>query len=128
MRCLPASLIASLVFGAVALAGPDASSNSQCFLSRNFESWKAPDAKTIYIRVNVRDYYRLDLGVSCPSLLWPSVHLITKWHGSDFVCTAIDWDLKVAHTGGDIVTPCIVKKMTKLSPSEAAAIPAKFKP
>lgn len=129
MRRLVVGLIASVVvFGAAALAGPDTSSSSQCFFSRNFEGWKAPDAKTIYIRVNMHDYYRLDLGATCPSLLWPSVHLITKWRGSDSVCSAVDWDLQVAQTGSGIATPCIVKKMTKLSPAEAAEIPAKFKP
>lgn len=125
MHRLIAGLIASFALLGVTAIAAD---TTPCFFSRNFEGWKALDARTIYIRVNVRDYYRLDLASTCPTLLGPSTHLITKWHGSDSVCSALDWDLKVAQTGSEIATPCIVKKMTKLSPSEAAAIPPKFKP
>ncbi len=125
-------LIATFVlFGTVAAsAQPNAAATgSQCFFIRNFEGWKAPDAKTIYIRVDPHDYYRLDLSASCPALLWPDSHLITKWRGSSSVCSPLDWDLKVAQSPpGGMVEPCIVKAMTKLTPAEADAIPKKFKP
>ena len=67
---------------------------------------------------------------SCPELTFPNPHLITHTFGPDEVCSAVDWDLKVADgTGpGSFATPCIVAKMTKLTPAEAAAIPKKFKP
>jgi hypothetical protein len=99
-----------------------------CFQIREFENWKAPDAKTINIRVNMHKYYRLDLSASCPALLWPGAFLVTKWHGSTSVCSALDWDIKVAQSPGGIVSPCIVKSMTPLTPEEAAAIPKQFKP
>jgi hypothetical protein len=96
---------------------------------RSFENWKAPDAKTIYIRVNLRQYYRLDLATSCPTLLSANSHLITKWRGSSWVCSALDWDLKVSDDPmRGFASPCIVKTMTPLSESEAASIPRKFKP
>jgi hypothetical protein len=93
-----------------------------------FENWKAPDAKTIYIRVNLHQYYRLDLAASCPALLWPDSHLITTWRGSDTVCSALDWDLKVSQGFHSIPEACIVEAMTALTAEEAAAIPKKFKP
>jgi hypothetical protein len=99
-----------------------------CFFARDFESWKAPDARTIYIRVRMHDYYRLDLASSCPALLWPSSHLITVFHGFDTVCSALDWDLKVNPGTGGFPVPCIVKTMTALTPDEVAAIPKKYKP
>jgi hypothetical protein len=40
----------------------------------------------------------------------------------------VDWDLKVSEAPNGIAEPCIVRKMTLLSPVEANAIPAKFKP
>jgi hypothetical protein len=101
---------------------------NQCFSSREFESWRAGDAKTIYIRVRSRRYYRLDLQNQCPQLLWPDAHLITKFHGSDRICSAIDWNLQVTEAPPSIPTPCIVKKMTELSPAEVAALPIKSKP
>jgi hypothetical protein len=102
---------------------------AQCFSIRSFENWKAPDAKTIYIRVNLRQYYRLDLATSCPTLLSANSHLITNWRGSSWVCSALDWDLKVSDDPvRGFASPCIVKKMTALTETEAAAIPRKFKP
>ncbi len=103
---------------------------SQCFYINQFQQWKDVDDKTIYIRVNLNDYYRLDMSASCPELTYPNPHLITRTIGPETVCTALDWDLRVADgTGpGSFAVPCIVSKMTKLTPSEAAAIPKKFKP
>ncbi len=108
-------------------AAPSGSTN-QCFFSSQFESWRAPDAKTIYIRVNLHNYYRLDLANRCSGLLSPDAHLITKLHGPDTICSPLDWDLKVAQGYPSIPEPCIVKAMTKLSPAEVQAIPKKFKP
>jgi hypothetical protein len=106
-----------------------ATKGPRCFSIRSFENWKAPDAKTIYIRVNLRQYYRLDLAASCPTLLSANSHLITKWRGSSWVCSALDWDLKVSDDPmRGFASPCIVKTMTPLSESEAASIPRKFKP
>ena len=101
---------------------------NQCFFSSQFESWRAPDAKTIFIRVNHHNYYRLDLANACSALLWPDAHLITKVHGPDTICSPLDWDLKVGQGFPSIPEPCIVKTMTKLSPAEAESIPKKFKP
>jgi hypothetical protein len=103
--------------------------NSACFSIRDFHSWKALDARTLYIRVATRRYFRLDLETSCPLLLSPNSHLITKWRGSSWVCSPTDWDLEVSDdpTRG-FASPCIVRKMTALTDSEAAAIPRKYKP
>ena len=67
---------------------------------------------------------------SCPELTYPNPHLITDVHGPNTICTALDWDLRVADgTGpGSFATPCIVKTMTKLTKAEAGAIPKKYKP
>lgn len=130
MRSLATGLIAAFVLSGVAVAADPGTpaKNAQCFHISNFEGWKAPDAKTIYIRVGQRNYYRLDLTASCPTLRWPSAYLVTEWRGSSWVCSAIDWDLKVAQRSGGFAQPCLVKTMTKLTPAEAEAIPKKFKP
>jgi hypothetical protein len=100
-----------------------------CFLITEFRGWKAPDTRTIFIRVGLDRVYRLDLANTCSLLAMPNVHLITKTRGPDLVCSAIDWDLSVSESPpGNIPEPCIVKKMTLLTPEEAAAIPPKFRP
>ena len=100
-----------------------------CFYSNQFENWRAPDDRTILIRVGVSRYYRLDLAGPCNGLTWPSATLINRIHGPDLICKPIDWDLMVSDspTGG-FEHGCIVKSMTQLSPEEVASIPAKFRP
>jgi hypothetical protein len=119
-------LMAAAICGALSL-GSATAAPTQCFFAAQFESWKAPDAKTIYIRVGVHDYYRLDLSTRCSLLQSPDSHLITKFEGTTSICAPIDWDLQVANSSG-MRQGCIVKAMTRLSTDEAAAIPAKFKP
>ncbi len=106
------------------------SEQPQCFFANQFQQWRDVDDKTIYIRVHLNDYYRLDMASSCPVLTFPDPHLVTRVNGPDTICTALDWDLRVADGSGpgSFAVPCIVEKMTKLTPAEAAAIPKKFKP
>src|SRR5689334_1577935 len=80
-----------LLFGAYSAAAQPA--QNACFLITEFRGWKAPDTKTILIRVGLDRVYRLDLAHTCSLLAMPNVHLITKTRGPDLVCSAIDWDL-----------------------------------
>jgi hypothetical protein len=100
----------------------------RCFYSTEFENWKAPDARTIFIRVRPRRYFRLDLTGACSLLTFPDSHLVTRFRGSDTICSALDWDLKVAESSGGIGEACIVRAMTELTPEEVAAIPKRFQP
>jgi hypothetical protein len=135
--CASLALISSLALPAPALAqaAPSATSKpaaaeNQCFPISQFEDWRAPDNKTMYLRVNLNEYYRIDMAGECSELTFPDAHLITVWRGSNEVCGPLDWDLKVANGfgPGSFSAPCIVKGQTRLSPAEVAAIPKKFKP
>jgi hypothetical protein len=135
--CASLTLVAALAVAAPAAAQPapagtskPAAAENQCFLISSFENWRAPDNKTMYLRVNVNEYFKIDMAGDCPELTYPDAHLITVWRGSSEVCGPLDWDLKVADgTGpGSFAVPCIVKNQTRLTPAEAAAIPKKFKP
>jgi hypothetical protein len=102
---------------------------NQCFYITQLQSWRAPDTKTIYIRVNNKRFFRLSLVDECSTLRTPSAHLITKTRGPETVCSAVDWDLQVSTSPpGAIPEPCIVDSMTLLTPDEVAAIPPQFKP
>ena len=123
-----ATCFLALSLPATAQQAPKKPTASQCFYSNRIENWKATDAKTIYLRVGLQNYYRLDLANACQALKWPGAFLITKIHGPNLICGAVDWDLHVATSWRDIPQACIVKKMTKLSKEDAAALPQKFKP
>jgi hypothetical protein len=128
-RSMNRALMLAPILLALSIAPALAQSGDRCFSTRDFDSWRAQDAKTVFIRVNQARYFRLDLGAACPRIMQKNVHLIMNTSGSDQICSAVDWQLKVADTGpGNIATPCIVKTMTPLSKAEADAIPKEFKP
>ena len=110
----------------VAAASPD--SKSQCFMAHQFRSWKAQDDRTILIRVDPKRYYRLDFAASCSEMRSPGSFLVTVFRGPNLVCDALDWNITVKDNFRGPTQGCIVKKMTELTPDEAAAIPGKLKP
>lgn len=127
------SLLAALGVAAVLapLAAPAETApdqKSRCFYITQFETWRAPDPRTMYLRISTNRFYRLDMASACPQLTWPGSHLVTVWRTSGLVCTAMDWDLKVSTGVSGFASPCIVKSMTELSPEEAAQIPPRYKP
>ncbi len=97
-----------------------------CFRSMDWSGWHAPDRNTIYLRVRMKDVYRLDLASGSSLLTWPTSHLINNVRGTDSVCGPIDLDLKVAEDG--FVEPLFIKSITKLTPEQVAAIPKKDLP
>jgi hypothetical protein len=129
------SLVAS-VFALALTASPVAAQPAaapgggpkECFFTNQFETWRAADARTINIRVRGNHYYRLELGSACPALLDPGARLVTTFRGTSTVCSALDWDLKVSSGIGSPAIPCFVRKMTRLSPSEVAALTTKARP
>lgn len=110
-------------------AGAQPPPHQACFLMTEMRGWKAPDNRTIYIRVGFDRVYRLDLAAACALLTMPTAHLITDTRGPDTVCSAIDWDLAVSEPPPAAMPEhCIVKQMTLLTQAQAAAIPPKLRP
>lgn len=132
MRTAAAACIIALLIGtagASAQSTQPAPQQRSCFLITELRGWKAPDNKTIFIRVGLNQIYRLDLTASCPLLTMPESHLITKTRGPDIVCSAVDWELSVSEPPpAAMPEACIVKKMTPLTPDQAAAIPPRYRP
>lgn len=122
---LALGLLAALAAAPPALAKPGKAPR-QCFRSRDWESWRAADAKTLYVRVHGREVWRMKL-LACPSILSPGARIVNVVRGTDMVCRPIDLDLRVAETGG-FSTPCLVKSLRPLTPDEVAALPRKQRP
>jgi Family of unknown function (DUF6491) len=126
-RRLSASIAVLAILTAPAIAQPAPKPN-QCFMVNQFQNWRAPDAKTIFIRVRGNHIYRLDLAGRCTTLLSPGARLITVFRGTSTVCSALDWDLRVSSGIHGIAEPCLVKTMTELTPTEIKALPKKAMP
>ncbi|MGA2951986.1 MAG: DUF6491 family protein [Caulobacteraceae bacterium] len=112
-----------------ALATP-ALANEQhpCFFINQWQGWHATDANTVYLRVSMKDIYRLDLSAGSQELTWPgSYHLVSVVRGSDSICTPLDLQLAVSD-GRGFYQPLIVKTITKLTPDQIDALPKKDRP
>lgn len=124
------ALTTAIVFGASAASAQPVSAppSNSCFFINQFQTWKAPDDKTMFIRVGSNRYFRLDMAGSCSALKGINPHLITRFSGTNSICSKLDWNLKVARAPGSPPEACIVSAMTELTPEEVKAIPKKFKP
>jgi len=121
---LAAAATLALAAPAFAAAPP---SKANCFESRQWNGWRSPDSKTIYLRVNVHDIWRVDLSGGSNMLTDPTNHLINDLQDSGWICRPIDLnDLKVSD--GHVIEPLFVKAITKLTPEQVAAIPKKDLP
>jgi hypothetical protein len=110
-----------------ATSGTSTDSTRNCFLAQQWQAWKAPDDKTILVRVNTHDVWRLDLNGGSRMITDQTNHLITNLSQSAWICHAIDLsNMKVSD--GHVTEPLFVKSITKLTPDEVAAIPQKDRP
>jgi hypothetical protein len=127
-RILIAAAAALSLTGVAHAAAPAPAPNAtrNCFLSRDWQGWRGADPNTIYVRVNVHDFYRLDLSGGSNMVTDPTNHLINHTRVSSWICSPLDLDLKISD--GHITEPLIVKAITKLTPEQVAAIPKKALP
>ncbi len=128
LSILRSAVLAAALLGAEHAAWAGDSSRMHCFASAGFENWRAPDTKTVYLRADAAHFYRIDLARDCSTLRYPDARLVLSIRGGHLVCSAVDMELKASEGFGDVPEPCFIKAMTELSPAEAAALPAKFKP
>lgn len=128
----PILLAAALALGIAAPAFAAASdrpadTTRNCFLAHQWQSWKAPNDKTILVRVNQHDVWRLDLKGGSRMITDDTNHLITNLSQSAWICHAIDLsNMKISD--GHVTEPLFVRSITKLTPDEVAAIPEKDRP
>ena len=125
--CVLAAALLTASFPSQAQNSQPSQSGGACFYFNQFESWRAPDDKTILIRVGLSRFYRLDLGGRCGGITRASSHLVNRVQGTTLICRALDWNLAVVDSAG-FEQRCIVKSMTNLNPDEVASIPDKFRP
>jgi hypothetical protein len=113
-----------LAAGATQAAGATKPARA-CFLTRDVSSWSAADDKTVYVRVGVKDIYRLDLLGPCPDIDW-NWSIALESHGSSWICSPLDATIIARSPIGP--QRCPVREVSKLTPQEVAALPKKQKP
>jgi hypothetical protein len=93
---------------------------------RNINGFNAPNDNTLYIRVGVNDYWRIDLMIPCQGLTWRHAIGLESIPGSPWICEPIQAQVVYRETG--IQQRCPVSGLHKLTPAEAQALPKKYRP
>jgi hypothetical protein len=100
---------------------------NQCFDARFVSSFSAPDNETVYVRVGVRDVYKLKLFAPCLDVDWRMSIALKSRSGSDWICQGYDAELIVPSPGMGRQR-CPVSDVMKLTPEEVAALPKRDRP
>lgn len=98
-----------------------------CFNSRDWRGWKSPSPDTLYIRVGLKDVYRIDLRGGGRALDAPNNFIVSVARGGTRVCSTVDLDLRMSDNLG-FVAPLFPTGLVKLTPQQIEAIPPKFRP
>jgi hypothetical protein len=114
-----AALATATAFGAA--AHPDA--KDSCIWTRDLRNHTVGDAHTLYFNVGGREVYRVTTSDSCLAGATSTDPIVMRDRVSTGrLCDKLDWDISVrgAH--------CIVSGVSRLTPTEAAALPKHVKP
>ena len=104
---------------------PAAPAKNQCFFAKFADGFAAPDEKTLYVRVGVRDVYQFEMMGTCPELDWKQqIALVSR--GSSSICTGMDAEIVTRTQIGPM--RCPVRSVRKLTPEEVKALPPKSRP
>ncbi|MGH7023771.1 MAG: DUF6491 family protein [Caulobacteraceae bacterium] len=124
MNALKLAVLSSLA--AVTVGGVSAAPQNQCFLSRNINGFSAPNDRTVYVRVGVKDIWRLDLMNSCTGLTFRNGFGLQGSPTGPWICRPLDATVLFNQTG--MRQRCPVSAIHKLTPEEAAALPKRDRP
>ena len=127
---LAAAAIAALTAVSAANAAETSKApKSQCFYSRDVNSWSAPDDNTVYIKVGVNDVYKLDVLGPCSGLSFAgnAIGLQSRGGGpgNSVICSALDEEIEVPDR---VPNRCDGSTITRLTPADVAALPVKSRP
>ncbi len=111
---------------AAANATPTTKPHDACFVRRDINGFSAPNDRTVYIRVGVKDVYRLDLMNACVGLTFRQSFGLEDQPATPWICSPLDATVVYRETG--IPQRCPVTAIHRLTPEEVAALPKRDKP
>jgi hypothetical protein len=106
--------------------GGNANAHRECFLKSNVDSFSAPNDRTLYVSVGVREIWRLDLMHDCTGLTFKQGIGFQTTPGFPWVCSPLDATVIVRDAG--ITQRCPVTAMHHLTPAERDALPKRDRP
>ena len=109
---------------AAAIASPSLA--SPCFLQRNINGFSAPNDRTVYVRVGVKEIWRLDLMNDCTGLTFRNSFGLQGSPTSPWICNPLDATVRFHEPGARMICP--VSAIHRLTAEEAAALPKRDRP
>jgi hypothetical protein len=122
---LSAAFVGGLL-GAVGAGPAAARGNNQCLLSTNVENFSAPDDHTVYLRVGVKQIWKLGLMNDCLELPYHLNVSLQATPGDPWICQPVQ--ATIIDHGGAVPRRCPVTSMRLLTPSEVVALPKNLRP
>jgi hypothetical protein len=126
------ALVFTLAASTVAVGDPPAPNakpqrpQHACFFHDEVSGFSAPDQHTLYLRVSVRDVYKLETFGPCFDMDW-AMRLALVSRSGDWICVGDPADVVVRQTGMGHQR-CPVRVVAKLTPDEVKALPKKSRP
>ena len=111
---------------AVAAGGAGAATQDQCFMSRNINGFSAPNDRTVYVRVGVKEVWRLDLMNDCTGLAFRNSFALQGSPTGPWICHPLDATVIFNEPGNR--QRCPVSALHRLTPDERAALPPHDRP
>ncbi|HVN00699.1 MAG TPA: hypothetical protein VMT68_10850 [Caulobacteraceae bacterium] len=127
-RLIPLALGGLAAAGALAATLPTAEAqpshvSNVCFHFGHVENSKLADPRTLYLRADGGRIFRIGFSNDCSTGDTYGLILHPVNNGGE-ICSAIELDIAVRTTG----ERCVPTSFARLTPEEAAAIPAKYRP
>lgn len=98
---------------------------SQCFWTRQVNSFASNDDRIVNIRVGVKDVYQMEMFGRCSEVDWNNnIALVSR--GSSYICSGMDAEVISPSSIGP--QRCPVSKIRKLTPDEVKALPKHARP
>jgi hypothetical protein len=112
--------------GAICAALPAAEASpaaGACFRVNNIQGTKLDGPRTLYVRADGGRTYRIEFAADCNSAAAYAL-VLHPVSNNDQICQAVELNVRVRDTG----EMCEPQTISRLTPDEAAALPAKVRP
>jgi hypothetical protein len=105
-------------------AGPAGPAGDACFRVNNIQNSKMDGPRTLYVRADGGRTFRIEFAADCNTAAAYSLILHQVNNDTTPICRGIELNVRVRDTGEF----CEPRSISRLTPDEAAALPAKVRP
>jgi hypothetical protein len=100
----------------------------KCFDVKDIKGHAIADDRTLYLNVGGQSVYRVAMSNNCLGGMGANDPVTVKERSAPKICEAADLDVHAEVNGGGLSSRCVIDTLTRLTPAQASALPAKLKP